>query len=45
MVAAQSDEPTSWMVEILQAKAAYRANVAAEKAAQSMAKSTIDLIG
>ena len=33
------------MVEILRAKAAYRANVAAEKVAQDASKQTLDLVG
>lgn len=45
-VAAQSqDEPASWMVEILKAKTAYRANAAVMKVAEEMTKTTIDTIG
>ena len=45
VVAAQTNEPASWMVEILRAREAYRANVAVMKTADEMSKSTIDLIG
>ncbi len=44
-VAAQQSEPASWMVEILRAKAAYSANLAAAKAAEEMTKTTIDTLG
>jgi len=45
VVTAQQDEPASWMVEILRARATYRANLAVMKTADEMTKRTIDLIG
>ncbi|MDE2463057.1 MAG: hypothetical protein KGO02_05010 [Alphaproteobacteria bacterium] len=44
-VAAQNDTPASWMVEILSAKYAYRANLDALKTADQLAQKTIDTIG
>lgn len=41
----QSGNPQSWMVEILAAKSAYRANAAAMKAAAQTQQSAIDLVG
>lgn len=46
-VAAQqqaSDEPASWMVEVLNARTAYRANAAVMKVAEKMADETINTI-
>ena len=45
VAAQQQSEPASWMVEILNAKAAYRANAAVMKTTEEMAKATIDTIG
>lgn len=49
LVAAQSSNPAanpaSWMVEILEAKAAYSANAAMLKTADQMARQTVDLSG
>lgn len=42
-VAVQQDQPSSWMVEILKAKAAYRASAAAFNAASQMQRQAIDL--
>ena len=44
-VAAQNATPNSWMVEILSAKYAYRANLDALKSADKMAQKTIDTVG
>jgi flagellar basal body rod protein FlgC len=44
-VAAQNATPNSWMVEILSAKYAYRANLDALKSADAMAQKTIDTVG
>ena len=44
-VAAQNATPNSWMVEILSAKYAYRANLDALKSADKMAQKTIDTLG
>lgn len=44
-VNAQQGDTTSWMVEILRARDAYRANLETMKVADKMAKSTVDLIG
>jgi flagellar basal body rod protein FlgC len=41
--AADSD-PTSWMVEVLKARTAYRANAAVMKTAEKMSQETIDTI-
>ena len=43
-LAAQNTTPNSWMVEILSAKYAYRANLAALKGADKLAQKTIDTI-
>ena len=43
-VAAQEAEPVSWMVEVLNARAAYSANVATMKAAEQMSRETIDTL-
>lgn len=45
VVAAQAAPPNSWMVEILSAKYAYRANLDALKNADKQAQKTIDTIG
>ena len=44
-MAAQNTSPASWMVEILSAKYAYRANLEALKTAEQLAQKTIDTIG
>ncbi len=44
-VAAQNATPNSWMVEILSAKYAYRANLDALKSADQLAQKTINTVG
>ena len=44
-VAAQNAAPSSWMVEILSAKYAYRANLDALKSADKLTQKMIDTIG
>ena len=45
VAAQQQAEPASWMVEILRARAAYRANAEAMQAEDNVARASVDLIG
>lgn len=43
-VAAQGSDPSSWMVQILQAQSAYQANISVAKTADAMAQQAINMV-